>query len=85
MTLAQMQLDLSLESIPSAFEEIFHRIEKEWEAKAAHLLSESYIRATLTECYAMLPHLDLICAAAENIRKNPALSLLVCLLLPNHF
>ena len=80
MTLAQMQHTLSLDSIPSAFTELFHRMEHSWEEKAAHILSEAYIRTTLTECYAMLPHLDLICTAAENIRKNPALSLLVCLL-----
>lgn len=80
MNLKEMQSALSLDSIPSAFEEIFSRIGQTWEARAAHILSETCIRTTLTDCYAMLPYLDTVCDAAACIQKNPALCLLVCLL-----
>ena len=46
MTLNAMQHTLSLDSIPSAFTELFHRIEHIWEEKAAHILSEDYIRTS---------------------------------------
>ena len=79
MTLSQMQSALSLSKLPDCFPELFSKIQNTWEARAAHILSKDYIYNTLTDCYALLPYRNAICAAAEEAQKNPALCLFICL------
>ena len=80
MTLNEMQAALNLSKYPTCFTEHYESVKDSWKDRAALILSEDYIYKTLTECYALLPYRDAICAAAAKAGKNPALCLFICLL-----
>lgn len=80
MTLEQMRTTLGISTLPGAFTEIYDRIKTEYIAHAAHILSDEFLTETLQEHRVMLSYQDIILAAARDIRKNEAFSLLVCLL-----
>ena len=80
MTLEQMAKDLGMSKLPPRFTDIYERIEKEYEARAAYILSDAYIKETLEQTGVMLPYVDDILTSAREVRQNDALCLLVCLL-----
>ncbi len=80
MDLKKMQSVLSMVRIPAEFAAIYVGIADTWEAHAAHILSNAYLCKTLDDCFALLPYRREILAAAEEIRENPAMRLLICLL-----
>lgn len=77
MTLEQMKKDLGIQKTPEAFADIYNRLEK---GRAEHILSDTFIRQTLEQNQVMLPYMDMILAAAGELRQNEALCRLVCLL-----
>ena len=80
MTLQQMQDALGLEKLPPSFSEIYNTVKDQFLDRAAHILSENYIRSVLRESGALLPYEDLIVDAAKELRENTAARLLICLL-----
>lgn len=80
MDLKEMQLALGMEQIPEDFHAIYCNIADSWQDRANLILSESYITKTLDNCFALIPYRAEVLAAAEEIRKNPAMQLLICLL-----
>ncbi len=80
MTLGGMLTALKLEKYPQSFEGIYRSIKNTYETRAELILSEGYLSETLASCYALAPFSELILAAAQKVRKSPALRLLVCLL-----
>jgi hypothetical protein len=80
MDLKEMQLALGMEQIPEDFYAIYCNIADSWQDRANLILSESYITKTLDDCFALIPYRAEVLAAAEEIRKNPAMQLLICLL-----
>ena len=80
MTLEQMQQHLGICQIPACFTDLYAQIADTYEDHAAQILSSRYISETLTACYALEPYRDTILMAAEQVRQNKAMCLLVCLL-----
>ena len=80
MTLHEMQTTLKLSKYPACFPALYDRIQDTWKDRAALILSDYYIYKTLTDCYALLPYRDAICAAAAKARETPALCLFICIL-----
>lgn len=80
MDLKQMQLALSMEQLPAEFSDIYSSLADSWRARADLILSEAYITKTLDACFALVPYRKEVLAAAEEIRKDPAMQLLICLL-----
>lgn len=80
MNLKEMQLALGMEQLPEAFSDIYSSLADSWQAHADLILSAQYITKTLDDCYALVPYRAEVLAAAEEIRKNPAMQLLICLL-----
>ncbi len=80
MNLKEMQLSLGMEQLPPEFSGIYRNIADSWQSRADHILSASYITKTLDDCFALIPYRAEVLAAAEEIRKNPAMQLLICLL-----
>ena len=80
MNLKEMQLALRIEQLPAEFSDIYSHLADSWQARAELILSEAYITQTLDDCFALVPYRKEVLAAAEEIRKNPAMQLLICLL-----
>ncbi len=80
MKLSDMKSILGMESIPECFEDIYKEIEDSWRERAELILSESYIKGILTDATALLPYMETVLSAAEEIRKNEAMCLLICIL-----
>ena len=80
MTLQNMVQCLQLQLVPECFSEIYDKIRDSWEARAQQILSEDYIKKTLAESYALTDRTEIILQAAQQLRQNRALCLLVCLL-----
>lgn len=75
-----MQIALSLEQIPPEFTDIYRDIATSWQSRSETILSEDYITTTLDICDILLPYRKEILTAAAEIRENPAMCLLICLL-----
>ncbi len=80
MNVEQMKKELGMKSVPGCFFDIYNEIADSYEERAESILSDEYLRKTLTEGYALLPYIDTVIEAAAKVRKNGALRLLVCLL-----
>ena len=80
MNLKEMQRQLGMEQIPKEFPAIYRDLAHIWQDRADHILSETYITKTLDDCFALITYRKEVLAAAEEIRKTPALQLLICLL-----
>lgn len=80
MNLKEMQLALGMEQLPPEFPAIYCTLADSWQDRADHILSDQYITKTLGDCFALASYRAEVLAAAEEIRKNPAMKLLICLL-----
>ncbi|MBQ9985532.1 MAG: DUF5596 domain-containing protein [Oscillospiraceae bacterium] len=80
MKLNDMKAILGMESIPECFEDYYKEIEETWRDRSALILSENYIKKILTEANVLLPYMDTVLSAAEEIRKNENMCLLICIL-----
>ena len=80
MNLETMCCELKLSKIPESFFGIYEKIKDTYEPYAALILSEEYIKATLSECFALSAFTQAILASAAEVRKNAAMRLLVCIL-----
>lgn len=76
----QMKSALGMTSVPDVFNEIYIKSKGCYAQRSSYILSHEYITKTLTDCYALLPYMDTILAAANKIRENDAMLLLVYLL-----
>lgn len=80
MTLEQMMQEVSVNKVPDCFAEDYLRIRDSWEAHGQMILSDSFISQTLQDSHALASYRELVLSAARQVRENPALVLLVCLL-----
>lgn len=80
MTLVQMQQELGLRKQPACFETYYQQIKDSWQIHGQKILSKDFILQTLESCYALAPYRSLVVEAAGQVRQNPAMVLLVCLL-----
>lgn len=80
MTLDMMKTALSMAQLPSVFDELYPKIAHTWQTYTDTILSDEYITQTLDACYALIPYRAQILRDARQVRKEPALRLLVCLL-----
>ena len=80
MTLEKMQAELGLQIVPDCFADFYKNISDSWEEHAKEILSDAYIRNILKENKILTDYIDVILQAAAEIRENPAMYLLVCLL-----
>jgi len=79
MTLEQMQANLSLNKIPNCFFEIYEKIKYTYQERANLILSASFIENNLLKHHILTQYQELIQTAAEKIKNNPSLCLLLCL------
>ncbi len=80
MTLSEMSQTLGIDKLPDCFVSYFRDLQDTYESRGQQILSEEYIRTVLSESGALLPYRDLILAAAAQLREQPAMCLLICLL-----
>lgn len=80
MTLEKMQTELGLQTLPDRFAGIYENIRDLWKNRSKEILSDTYIRCILEENRVLTDRLQLILDAAAQVRENPAMCLLVCLL-----
>ena len=80
MTLEQMKAELSLPTIPKAFDALYEQMKDTWQDRAALILSDHFVTEVVEKSGQMTAYLEKIREGARAIRENPALSLLVCLL-----
>ncbi|MBQ6846535.1 MAG: DUF5596 domain-containing protein [Oscillospiraceae bacterium] len=80
MNIEQMKTELGMKSVPGCFFDIYTEIAESYEKRAEVILSDEYVRRTLSENYALLPYIDTVVEAAGKVRGNNALRLLVCIL-----
>lgn len=80
MTLEKMQAELGLQIMPDCFADFYKNIADTWENRSREILSDTYIRNILTENQLLTDRQDVILKAAAEVRKNPAMCLLICLL-----
>lgn len=80
MTLEKMKTELNLQIMPDCFNGFYKNIRDSWKDRSAQILSDDYIRNILEENRLLTDHIDTILQAAAEIRENPAMCLLVCLL-----
>ncbi len=80
MTLEEMQKELGLQILPDCFAGFYEKIRDSWEIRSKEILSDTYIRGILTGNRLLTDWLDVILQAAAQVRENPAMCLLVCLL-----
>lgn len=80
MTFEAMCNELGISKKPESFGTIYEKIKDTYEPYAALILSDEYITKTLSDCFALASFTQEILAAAAEVRKNPALRLLVCIL-----
>lgn len=80
MTLAQMQIELGMETLPEEFAQHYPQVRSDYLSRAAHLLSDAYICAVIDASGALVPYRQNLLAAAAELRTQPAAMLLICLL-----
>ncbi len=80
MTLEQMKTRLALESVPEVFESLYAQMVDTWQDRAALILSDGFITDAIKKSGQMTGYVEQVLAGAKEVRKNPALCLLVCLL-----
>ncbi len=80
MTLEKMQAELGLQIVPDCFAGFYKNIADSWENRSKEILSDTYICGVLEENQILTDRLDVILQAAAEVRENPAMCLLVCLL-----
>ncbi len=80
MDVLRMKKELGIESVPEVFCEIYNKIKDSYEVHSGLILSEDYIRETISASYTLAKYPELILQAAEKVRKNDAMRLLVCIL-----
>ncbi|MBQ2743819.1 MAG: DUF5596 domain-containing protein [Oscillospiraceae bacterium] len=80
MTLEAMCNELGISKKPESFGTIYEKIKDTYEPYAALILSDEYITKTLSDCFALASFTQEILASAAEVRKNPALRLLVCIM-----
>lgn len=80
MDIEQMKKELGIQSVPECFDEIYKEIEDSWQARAALILSERYIKEILTCAKVLQPYMETVLAAAKKVKENEAMCLLVCIL-----
>ncbi len=71
---------LNISFIPDDWKIFFDRVVMEYKERVSELLDEDTISSILEEFQILLPYKDEILDAAQEIRKNEALSLFVCLI-----
>ena len=80
MTLGKMRAELDLQILPDCFASFYENIRDSWKKRAEEILSDAYIKNTLEENRILTDRLDVILQAAAEVRENPAMCLLICLL-----
>ncbi len=80
MTLEAMCHELGISKKPESFGTIYEKIRNNYETYATLILSDEYIIKTLSDCFALASFTQEILASAAEVRKNPALRLLVCIM-----
>ena len=80
MTLDAMCNELGLSKLPGSFDGIYGKLKDTYEAHASTILSDQYITKTLSDCFALASFTQEILSAAEKVRENPAMCLLVCIM-----
>ena len=80
MTLDAMCSELRLSKLPESFIRIYDKIKDTYETHASNILSDEYITKTLSDCFALCAFTQEILSAAAEVRKNPALRLIVCIM-----
>ncbi len=80
MMLGSISNELGLSKLPKSFRAIYKEIKDTYNDYASLILSDEYITQTLSDCFALSSFTqEILCAAAE-VRKTPAMRLLVCIL-----
>jgi len=80
MTLQEMSAELGLEKLPECFPSLYEEIRDSWTARSQRILSPEYIRKTVADSYVLNDAVPILLEAAQHLRQNEALCLLVCLL-----
>ena len=80
MTLQEMMKALGISRIPDCFPAYYEQLKGTWEKRGEEILSDEFILQALEKSGVLTAYQEVILLAAAQVRENPALVLLICLL-----